>query len=260
MGRKLLGRSFTPMVTNIMSMYTTWDWRCLDGLRQCFSLLAGSRVVGIAIGWSRLMTTLPLHQIKEKNKHEDKPPFFDFNSLRSRTIQTIMISSALMATGLYTPLIYMVSQRFHSLNAINTFDSGQFGHVPLLPWISYWIWMLNSGKTLNHQRAGVHWVSCRVMYGLFCLFCSELRCRERTGPRRLRFAAGLHGHRLEHRLRHHRPINRPRAYRVSHWTPISVSSKSRPFCLLLAQCKGHFHHHRTDLSSIYVPISSGTHQ
>ena len=75
------------------------------------------------------MTTLPLHQIKEKNKHEDKPPFFDFNSLRSRTIQTIMISSALMATGLYTPLIYMVSQRFHSLNAlklmnaINTFDS-----------------------------------------------------------------------------------------------------------------------------------------
>jgi len=75
------------------------------------------------------MTTLPLHQIKEKNKHEDKPPFFDFNSLRSRTIQTIMISSALMATGLYTPLIYMVSQSFNPsnvlklMNVINTFDS-----------------------------------------------------------------------------------------------------------------------------------------
>jgi hypothetical protein len=76
------------------------------------------------------------------------------------------------------------------------------------------------------------------MYGLFCLFCSELRCRERTGPRRLRFAAGLHGHRLEHRLRHHRPVNRARAYRVSHWTPISVSSKSWPFLPAFGSMQG----------------------
>ena len=55
----------------------------------------------LPIGWS--------FQIKEKNKQEDKPPFFDLNSLKSRTIQSIMISSALIATGLYTPLIYLAS-------------------------------------------------------------------------------------------------------------------------------------------------------
>ena len=47
-------------------------------------------------------------QIKEKNKHEEKPPFFDFSSLKSRTMQTIMISTASIAAGLYTPLIYLV--------------------------------------------------------------------------------------------------------------------------------------------------------
>ena len=49
-------------------------------------------------------------QVKEKNKQEDKPPFFDFSSLKSRTIQTIMVSSASIATGIYTPLIYLVSR------------------------------------------------------------------------------------------------------------------------------------------------------
>ncbi len=53
-----------------------------------------------------------LEQIKEKNKHEEKPPFFDFTSLKSRTIQTIMVSTASIAAGLYTPLIYLVSSHF----------------------------------------------------------------------------------------------------------------------------------------------------
>jgi len=51
-----------------------------------------------------------IRQIKEKNKHEEKPPFFDFSSLKSRTIQTIMVSTASIAAGIYTPLIYLVSQ------------------------------------------------------------------------------------------------------------------------------------------------------
>lgn len=46
-------------------------------------------------------------KIKEKNKHEEKPPFFDFTSLKSRTIQTIMVSTASIAAGIYTPLIYL---------------------------------------------------------------------------------------------------------------------------------------------------------
>jgi hypothetical protein len=56
-----------------------------------------------------------IQQIKEKNKHEEKPPFFDFTSLKSRTIQTIMVSTASIAAGIYTPLIYLVGLFFSVL-------------------------------------------------------------------------------------------------------------------------------------------------
>ena len=66
-----------------------------------------------------IQTILILHgQIKEKNKHEEKPPFFDFTSLKSRTIQTIMVSTASIAAGLYTPLIYLVGSSFDCVSSI----------------------------------------------------------------------------------------------------------------------------------------------
>ena len=47
---------------------------------------------------------------KEKNKlQDDTPPFFDFNTLKSRTVQIILMSVSLTHFGIYTPLFLIVS-------------------------------------------------------------------------------------------------------------------------------------------------------
>ena len=50
---------------------------------------------------------------KEKNKstvNEDTtPPFFDFTTLKSRTVQILLVSTMVAGLGLYAPLLYMVS-------------------------------------------------------------------------------------------------------------------------------------------------------
>lgn len=46
---------------------------------------------------------------KEKNKaHDDTPPLFDFTTLKSRTVQILLLSTSVAAFGLNTPLLYMV--------------------------------------------------------------------------------------------------------------------------------------------------------
>ena len=50
---------------------------------------------------------------KEKNKttvnnHEDTPPFFDFTTLKSRTVQILLVSTSMAGLGLNAPLLYMV--------------------------------------------------------------------------------------------------------------------------------------------------------
>ena len=46
---------------------------------------------------------------KEKNKaQDDRPPYFDFTTLRSRTIQILLLSIAVASIGLNAPLFYMV--------------------------------------------------------------------------------------------------------------------------------------------------------
>ena len=50
---------------------------------------------------------------KEKNKlQDDTPPFFDFSTLKSRTVQIILMSVSLTHFGIYTPLLFIVSARF----------------------------------------------------------------------------------------------------------------------------------------------------
>ena len=47
---------------------------------------------------------------KEKNKlQDDTPPFFDFSTLKSRTVQIILMSVSLTHFGIYTPLFLIVS-------------------------------------------------------------------------------------------------------------------------------------------------------
>ncbi|CAN7989560.1 unnamed protein product, partial [Ixodes hexagonus] len=47
-------------------------------------------------------------KIKEKHPTTEKPPFFDFTALRTRTLRVVMISAALAAAGVYTPFFYLV--------------------------------------------------------------------------------------------------------------------------------------------------------
>merc|ERR1719188_583955 len=45
---------------------------------------------------------------KEKNKvQDDRPPYFDFNTLRSKTVRILLLSVFIASIGLNAPLIYV---------------------------------------------------------------------------------------------------------------------------------------------------------
>ncbi|XP_030752675.1 monocarboxylate transporter 12-like isoform X2 [Sitophilus oryzae] len=49
-------------------------------------------------------------KIKDKSKLEDKSPFFDLSPLRSNTVRVLLISTAIGAFGINTPLFYLAYQ------------------------------------------------------------------------------------------------------------------------------------------------------
>ncbi|XP_037803161.1 monocarboxylate transporter 12-like isoform X1 [Penaeus monodon] len=49
-------------------------------------------------------------KIKEKNRTDDTPPFFDLATLRSRTVQILLVSIGLSSFGITTPIIYLAHQ------------------------------------------------------------------------------------------------------------------------------------------------------
>ncbi|CAG9822952.1 unnamed protein product [Phaedon cochleariae] len=49
-------------------------------------------------------------KIKDKNKFEDKVPFFDFSTLKSKTVRILLISTGISAFGINTPLFYLAYQ------------------------------------------------------------------------------------------------------------------------------------------------------
>merc|ERR550519_1024774 len=49
-------------------------------------------------------------KIKDKNKaQEEKLPFFDFSSLKSRTFQIILLSSSIISVGMFTPFLLLIT-------------------------------------------------------------------------------------------------------------------------------------------------------
>ncbi|XP_036139119.1 uncharacterized protein LOC105838603 isoform X1 [Monomorium pharaonis] len=48
-------------------------------------------------------------KIKDKNK-ADKPPFFDFSTLKSKTVRILLISTGISAFGINTPIFYLAHQ------------------------------------------------------------------------------------------------------------------------------------------------------
>ncbi|XP_071051673.1 monocarboxylate transporter 12-like isoform X3 [Onthophagus taurus] len=49
-------------------------------------------------------------KIKDKNKIEDKIPFFDFSTLKSKTVRILLVSTGISAFGINTPLFYLAYQ------------------------------------------------------------------------------------------------------------------------------------------------------
>lgn len=46
---------------------------------------------------------------KEKNKlQDDRPPFFEFTTLKSRTVQIMLVSTFFSHLGIFSPLIFLV--------------------------------------------------------------------------------------------------------------------------------------------------------
>ncbi|XP_024084577.1 monocarboxylate transporter 10-like isoform X2 [Cimex lectularius] len=46
-------------------------------------------------------------KIKDKNKVDDGPPFFDLTTLRSKTVRILLVSTGISAFGLNTPIFYL---------------------------------------------------------------------------------------------------------------------------------------------------------
>ncbi|KAF5286025.1 hypothetical protein FQA39_LY16467 [Lamprigera yunnana] len=49
-------------------------------------------------------------KIKDKNKLEDKIPFFDFSTLKSKTVRILLASTGISAFGINTPIFYLAYQ------------------------------------------------------------------------------------------------------------------------------------------------------
>lgn len=49
-------------------------------------------------------------KIRDKNRIEDKIPFFDLSALKSNTVRILLFSTAITAFGINTPLFYLAYQ------------------------------------------------------------------------------------------------------------------------------------------------------
>ena len=47
---------------------------------------------------------------KDKNKMENKPPYFDLTTLKAKPFHFVLLSTAFTAFGVYTPLFFFVSE------------------------------------------------------------------------------------------------------------------------------------------------------
>nr|CAD7454644.1 unnamed protein product [Timema tahoe] len=49
-------------------------------------------------------------KIKDKNKVDDGPPFFDYSTLRSKTVRILLVSTGISSFGINTPIFYLAHQ------------------------------------------------------------------------------------------------------------------------------------------------------
>jgi len=105
------------MFTNIQNeLITAVGWR--HGLQAISAVLASLFFLGMFYRSASLyhpqrrailhLKDMSKKKGKDKNKIENKPPYFDFSTLRLRSLQVILVSTSLTSFGAYSPLIYFV--------------------------------------------------------------------------------------------------------------------------------------------------------
>lgn len=52
-------------------------------------------------------------KVKEKNRSNNRERFFDFKTLRSKTVRILLLSTAVTGFGIYIPIVHL-AQNFHS--------------------------------------------------------------------------------------------------------------------------------------------------
>lgn len=46
-------------------------------------------------------------KMKDRNKSDDRQPFFDFSTLKSKTVRILLMSTGISAFGINTPIFYL---------------------------------------------------------------------------------------------------------------------------------------------------------
>merc|ERR1712001_278448 len=116
------GLGISIMSTFLYKATSTVGWRL--GLQQITGLLVTTFLLGTfyrsaslyhpqrrAILHLKSQKRKIKNKDKEKNKvQDDAPPFFDFTTLRSRTVQLLLGSIAVASVGMNTPIFYLAQQ------------------------------------------------------------------------------------------------------------------------------------------------------
>ena len=119
--RKVIFSVFPILSLLFRRSYSSVGWRL--GLQQITGLLVTTFLLGTfyrsaslyhpqrrAILHLKTQKRKIKNKDKEKNKlQDDRPPFFEFTTLKSRTVRIILFSALVSHVGIYSPLFFLVS-------------------------------------------------------------------------------------------------------------------------------------------------------
>lgn len=122
-------RIHSPVANHFMGLsnFSTLGWRL--GLQAITGMTSFTFILGIFYRPASLyhpQRRAILHlkglqkrsKAKDKSAQKEKPPFFDFAVLKSRTVQILIIGSALSSFGINAPIMLLVTICYVYLNYI----------------------------------------------------------------------------------------------------------------------------------------------
>lgn len=78
--------------------------------------------------------------MKDRNKTDDRQPFFDFSTLKSKTVRILLMSTGISAFGINTPIFYLayhaeeegacvLSHKINCLSRVLSFFCSRLGNA-----------------------------------------------------------------------------------------------------------------------------------